>query len=152
MQELARGWKDDPRRFPLLQGTRPQTMKTSYAVRGGAGAGARLEGRSRDASHLKERVRNDDIRVRCAAVQELARGWKDDPDTLPMLRDRAETMKTMLSGRRRLQELARGWKDDPDTLPILKDRARNDENEDVREAAVEELARGWKDDPETLPF
>ncbi len=29
--------------------------------------------------------------VRSAAVQELARGWKDDPETLPILKERARS-------------------------------------------------------------
>jgi len=62
--------------------------------------------------------------LRQAAVQELARGWKDDLDTLPLLKDRAATMTNYPVRQAAVQELARGWKDDPDTLPLLKDRAR----------------------------
>jgi predicted NACHT family NTPase len=96
--------------------------------------------------------RDDDWIVRSAAVQELARGWKDDPETLPILKERARTDDDRAVRSAAVQELARGWKDDPETLPILKERARTDENWDVRSAAVQELARGWKDDPETLPW
>ena len=64
--------------------------------------------------------------VRMAAVQELARGWKDDPHTLPWLKDRtradADNNVRMVA----VQELARGWKDDPETLPWLKDHARSE--------------------------
>ncbi|MFN8003410.1 MAG: HEAT repeat domain-containing protein [Acidobacteriota bacterium] len=39
---------------------------------------------------LKDRATKDDnSAVRLAAVQELARGWKDDPDTLTILKERA---------------------------------------------------------------
>ncbi|MBD2635363.1 HEAT repeat domain-containing protein, partial [Limnothrix sp. FACHB-881] len=88
--------------------------------------------------------------VRQAAVQELARGWKDDPDTLPLLKDRARSDKDSPVRQVAVQELARGWKDDPDTLPLLKDRARSDQNWLVRQAAVQELARGWRNDPDTF--
>jgi HEAT repeat protein len=39
---------------------------------------------------LKERATSDSNgSVRYAAIQELARGWKEDPETLPMLKERA---------------------------------------------------------------
>ena len=90
----------------------------------------------------------DNWNVRSAAVQELARGWKDDPEILPILKERARTDDDSTVRRAAVQELARGWKDDLETLPILKERAQSDDNSTVRSAAVQELARGWKDDPE----
>ncbi|HKQ75500.1 MAG TPA: HEAT repeat domain-containing protein [Blastocatellia bacterium] len=100
---------------------------------------------------LKDRATHDwDWPVRQAAVQELARGWKDDPDTLPLLKDRASQDDNWSMRQAAVQELARGWKDDPDTLPLLKDRATKDDNQWVRKAAAQELARGWKDDPAVM--
>jgi predicted NACHT family NTPase len=90
--------------------------------------------------------------VRMAAVAELVQGWKDDPETLPVLKDRAHSDQNDNVRSAALHELARGWKDDPETLRVLKDRARSDQNDNVRSAAVHELAQGWKDDPETLPI
>ncbi len=90
--------------------------------------------------------------VRTTAVQELARGWRDDPDTLPWLKERAARDQNEYVRQAAVQELARGWKDDPDTLPWLKERAARDQNSSVRQAAVQELARGWKDNPGTLPW
>jgi hypothetical protein len=87
-----------------------------------------------------------------AAVQELARGWKDDPDTLPLLKDRARFGENDSERMAAVKELALGWKDDPDTLLILKNRARADTSHDVREAAVQGLASGWQGDSFTLPF
>ncbi|MGE3440923.1 MAG: NACHT domain-containing NTPase, partial [Blastocatellales bacterium] len=102
---------------------------------------------------LKDRATRDwDWSVRQAAVRELARGWKNDPDTLPWLKDRAAKDDHTAVRQAAVQELARGWKDDPDTLPWLKDCAAKDSDGDVRQAAVQELARGWKDDPDTLPW
>jgi predicted NACHT family NTPase len=88
--------------------------------------------------------------VRQVAVRQLARGWKDDPDTLPWLKDRAVKDDHYDVRLATVQELLRGWKDDPDTLPWLKDRAAKDDDEWVRLAALEELVRGWKDHPDTL--
>jgi predicted NACHT family NTPase len=91
-------------------------------------------------------------RIRSRAMQELARGWKDDPETLPWLKDRVARDEDQNVRRAAVQEFARGWKEDPETLPLLKDLAARDENRAVRQAAVQELARRWKDDPETLPW
>jgi predicted NACHT family NTPase len=90
--------------------------------------------------------------VQQAAVRELARGWRDDPGTLPLLQDMARNAGNWDVREAAVQELARGWRDDPATLPLLHDRACNDEYDDPRQAAVQELARGWRDDPATLPL
>jgi HEAT repeat protein len=87
-----------------------------------------------------------------SGVQEIAQGWKDDPATLPNLKQRAQSDDDWTVRLSALQELVRGWKDDPETLPILKQLAQSDDNWNMRYAAVEKLARGWKDDPETLPI
>ncbi|MCY7383058.1 MAG: HEAT repeat domain-containing protein, partial [Microcoleus sp. CAN_BIN18] len=79
--------------------------------------------------------------------QEIARGWKDDPETLPILKQCAQSDDNSAVRLAAVQELAQGWKDHPETLPILKQRAQSDDSSDVRYAAVEELARGWKDEP-----
>ncbi|MFE1744913.1 NACHT domain-containing protein, partial [Coleofasciculus sp. H7-2] len=88
--------------------------------------------------------------IRTQAVSSVATTWKEDPDTLPWLKQRAQTDDNSDVRRAAVQELARGWKEDPDTLPWLKQRAQTDDNSDVRRAAVQELARGWKEDPDTL--
>lgn len=102
---------------------------------------------------LNDRVRNDEYGdVRCAAVEALARGWKDDPGTRPLLIDRAYNDEDEDVRRAAVQSLARGWKDDPETLPLLKGRVRFDEDGLVRVAAVSALAQDWNVDPEILPF
>ncbi|RCJ23613.1 hypothetical protein A6S26_02695 [Nostoc sp. ATCC 43529] len=88
------------------------------------------------------------------AVRELARGWKDDPDTLLILKSLAKSIHNTdnISAYAAVQELARGWKNDPDTLPMLKSLAQSSEDKSIQTMAVRELARGWKDDPDTLPM
>jgi predicted NACHT family NTPase len=86
------------------------------------------------------------------AVAAVAATWKDNPETLPWLKQRAQSDDHLAVRLAALEELARGWKDDPETLPILKQLAQSDDNWVLREIAVTELARGWKDDPETLPI
>ncbi|MEG5170725.1 HEAT repeat domain-containing protein [Microcoleus sp. B3-D7] len=90
--------------------------------------------------------------IRRQAVAAVASTWKDDPQTLPWLKQRAQSYDNSDVRRAAVEELARGWKDDPETLPILKQLAQSDYDLDVRRAAVEEIARGWKNDPETLPW
>jgi len=84
------------------------------------------------------------------AVAAFAATWKDDPETLPWLKQRAESDDHPVVQKAAVQELAHGWKDDPETLRILKQCVQSDDHPVVRQAAVQELARGWKDDPETL--
>jgi len=91
---------------------------------------------------------NSDWIVRQAAARELTRGWKEDPETILLLKDRARSDENLAVRQAAVQELARGWKDDAETLPWLKDRARSGENVYVRYMAVRELERSWKDDPE----
>jgi predicted NACHT family NTPase len=90
--------------------------------------------------------------IRTKAVAAVATTWKDDPDTLPWLKERACSDDNSSVRQAAVQELARGWKDDPDTLPWLKQWASSADNMSVRAAAVRELARGWKDEPDTLPI
>jgi len=87
-----------------------------------------------------------------SGVQEIAQGWKDDPATLPNLKQRAQSDDDWTVRLSALQELVRGWKDDPETLPILKQLAQYDDDSAVRFSALQELVWGWKDDPETLPW
>ena len=93
---------------------------------------------------------NSDLVI--SGVQEIAQGWKDDPATLPNLKQRAQSDDDWTVRFSAVQELARGWKDDPETLPILKQLAQYDDDSAVRFSALQEIAWGWKDDPETLPW
>jgi len=88
--------------------------------------------------------------VRSTAVQELARGWHEDPETLNIIKQRGMTDEDVSVRSTAVQELAHGWHDDPETLHLIKEWATKDENAFVRQSAVQELARGWHDDPETL--
>ena len=58
-------------------------------------------------------------RIRSRAVQELARGWKEDPATLPWLKDRAARDENEAVRQAAVLELARGWKEDPEVQASL---------------------------------
>jgi predicted NACHT family NTPase len=90
--------------------------------------------------------------IRTLAVTTIVTTWNDDPDTLPWLKQRAQTDDNWDVRYAAVRELARNFKDDPDTLPILKQRAQTDDNWNVRRAAVKELVRNFKDDPDTLSW
>ncbi|MEG4099643.1 HEAT repeat domain-containing protein [Microcoleus sp. Pol17C6] len=91
-------------------------------------------------------------KIRTQAVAAVTATWKDDPETLPWLKQRAQSDHNCDVRRAAVQEIARGWKDDPETLPLLKQFAQSHDDSDVRSSVVQELARGWKDNPETLPI
>ena len=84
------------------------------------------------------------------AVAAFAATWKDDPETLPWLKQRAESDDHPVVQKAAVQELAHGWKDDPETLRILKQCVQSEHHPVIRLIAVEELAYGWNDDPEIL--
>ena len=79
--------------------------------------------------------------VRSAAVQELARGWKDDPDTLTILKTRARDDENGAVRSAAVQELARGWKADLTLLELYRGIALHDPFE--RES-------DWQDNPRQL--
>ena len=91
-------------------------------------------------------------KFRTQAVSAIAFTWKDDPKTLPWLKQLAQFDDDSDVRQAAVQELAWGWKDDPETLPLLKKLAQYDKDLAVWQAAAQELARGWKDDREVLPW
>ena len=90
--------------------------------------------------------------VREAAVDALAAGWREDPETAPLLRERATTDTAPVVRWAAVDALAAGWRDDPETAPLLRERATTDTDQYVRRAAAGALAAGWRGDPETAPL
>jgi predicted NACHT family NTPase len=90
--------------------------------------------------------------IRTKAVKAVAVGWKDNPETFPLLKSKVESDENWIVRQAAVEEIVRGWKDNPETFPLLKSWVESDENWDVRQAAVREIARGWKDNPETFPL
>ena len=90
--------------------------------------------------------------VRSNAVRELARGWKDDPDTPRLLKERVSLDDSEYVRWVAVEELAMGWADDPETRRLLQERVTHDDSRSVRQAATNELVRRWKDDPEVQEF
>ena len=90
--------------------------------------------------------------VRQAALMELARGWRDEPNTLSLVKMLSLEDDKPSVRRAAIHELARGWRDHLDTFPSLKTHAIEDDKAPVRQAALQELARRWKEIPEILGF
>ncbi|HSF73953.1 MAG TPA: HEAT repeat domain-containing protein, partial [Microcoleus sp.] len=100
---------------------------------------------------------DDDSAVRRAAVQELARGWKDHPETLPWLKQRAQSDDNWDVEPTAFQELARGWKDEPEIFELLCDIAINHPFEiqygfytDFRREALKMMIKQYSDRPQNL--
>jgi hypothetical protein len=88
------------------------------------------------------------------AIQELAKWWKDAPDTLLTIKQCA---RQHISNSQNLQEsalqaLSKYWEDDSETLHILKECAHSSENFRVRWVAIKGLSRVWDDKPAMFDF
>ncbi|MGH3903032.1 MAG: NACHT domain-containing protein, partial [Pseudonocardiaceae bacterium] len=75
--------------------------------------------------------------IRRVAMQALAEGWREDPDTLSLLQERVTTDAHQDVRRVAAQALAADWCDDADTLPLLRECAIADPEQKVRAAAVQ---------------
>jgi len=69
---------------------------------------------------MSEVLRFENDEVRLAVVQALAAGWHDDPDTLPLLKDRAVNDENDEVRRAAVEAIAQGWHDDPEIISWLK--------------------------------
>jgi HEAT repeat protein len=96
--------------------------------------------------------------VRKAAVQELARGWKDDPKTLPILKQLAQSDNDSDVRYSAVEELALGWKDEPEIFEWLGDIAAINypfkrlykSQDNPRKTALGIMLKQYPDRPKTL--
>ena len=85
--------------------------------------------------------------MRYVAVQELARGWKDDPELFELLCDVAindsfERQYDFQDNPRQtaLAAMIKLYPDRTETLELVRDRAQNDRDQKLREFAQQKLA------------
>lgn len=97
-----------------------------------------------------ERQQDLEVNPRQTALAALVEHYPDYPQTLALLRDRAEHDPDEKVREFAFQQIVKVWKDCSDTLPWIKTRAQSDESADVVNTALQELVKGWKDDPATL--
>ncbi len=96
---------------------------------------------------MNRAMKDDHGALRRSAVQELGRGWRDNPNTLQLLKYLAQNDESEWVRKVAVQELARGWHDAPETLLWLKTQAaEGDSLLGIRRAAIQEIARGWRGD------
>ncbi|NEQ69958.1 MAG: NACHT domain-containing protein [Symploca sp. SIO2D2] len=91
--------------------------------------------------------------IRTQAVTAVATTWQDNPETLPWLKQLAESNESLDVQSAAVKEIASGWKKHPQTLPWLKAYAQSSRSYwIVQQRVVQGIVRGWKDDPETLSW
>jgi hypothetical protein len=97
----------------------------------------------------------DEGEVQAEAVHELARRWKNDSETLEILK---RLTSKLIHGYQddirdvqaaAIQELARGWENDPEVLLLIQDFSKSIENSFSQTVALRELIRIKGDQPET---
>jgi HEAT repeat protein len=100
--------------------------------------------------------------IRCQAISLLARGWKDEPDIFPLIKNMAKSEVDPFIRLSAMQALAEVWKDDRDMLNFFLECAV-DESFDVikhkyvwvmnsRQLALEIIIKQYRDRPRTLPL
>lgn len=93
---------------------------------------------------LLDQARNSrDESVRLVALEELSRGWAEEPQTLPLIQEHASNDEDFDIRRAMIRELALGWPDDPETLRLIKVIRQHDKSYFVRDFAEAWLARTW---------
>ncbi len=101
---------------------------------------------------LWQYAKHSNHNYRTLALPALANGFRDDPQTRPLLRDRAVNDAYENIRGEAVRSLAQHFRDDAQTLPLLRDRAVNDPHQNVRSTAVGSLAQHFRDDAQTLPL
>jgi hypothetical protein len=97
-------------------------------------------------------VKDPDSVIRQEAIRQLAGGWRDDPSTIQLVRDRARNDKAWEVRFLALLESQRGPGDRANFCDQMLESARNDEHHIIREIAAHLLAQNERDDPRTLPL
>ncbi len=85
-----------------------------------------------------------------SAVLTIAQGWKDDPDTLPLLKSLAQPNNAGSVRGFAADAIANYYPNDSNSLPLLKSCVQSDEDWQKRRERIHRIAHQWKEDPETL--
>ncbi|MCI0553989.1 MAG: HEAT repeat domain-containing protein, partial [Anaerolineae bacterium] len=80
----------------------------------------------------------------------IAQGWRNDPLTVSLLRDRAVNDARERVRDAAISALTEHFGDAPQTLPLLNNWAVNAPHGNVRSIAIDALAEYFRDDPQTL--
>jgi len=94
----------------------------------------------------------DDWRVNLKAGGNIARNWREVPDTLPYLKTLIDTHDNSESRQVATVVIGENFKDIPETLLYLRTLIMTHDDPEVRRVAVLMLGENFKDDPETLLY
>lgn len=160
VQVLAEGWHDAEETLPWLcafaageigaaddRSSDPSTQACRVAAREVAAGWP-----DRAHSWLCERARDDRHPGTRQTVLQLLAGipeWRDNPDTVSLLRDRAVGDPDPGVRRAAIRVISAAWHDDPGTGAWLRDRAFAGNGLAARLAVIDALATDWHDDPKT---
>ena len=86
------------------------------------------------------------------AITALAQGWRDDPETLPLLHLWAVSERPSSFRLAAIRAIVEGWRNDPTTLPLLQRCALHNQDQRISKAALSIIGRAWPRDTDTLPL
>jgi hypothetical protein len=101
---------------------------------------------------LKETAYKGPTFSQIAAIEEIARAWKHDPETFPWLQQRASAEDAGDGCAKAVEEIVREWSQITDLAFWLKKLARDGKGDYARREAIDSLATRFNDDPEVLPL
>jgi energy-coupling factor transporter ATP-binding protein EcfA2 len=147
---IGRAWPRGEVLAEILRGRRPADYAYIYDRQFGTFIGSIGAGRAEVKAAVLEYARGADPRHRVLAPFALATGWRDDPETLPLLRELAvndahETVRYAAT-----YAIAENYRTEPQTLSLLRAQAVGNDTTFARTAAISGLARHFNDDPETF--
>jgi predicted NACHT family NTPase len=95
-------------------------------------------------------LQDENVNVRRRAIEAIAEGWKEDPDTLSFLKDRTLQDQDKNIRSAAVRTIAQGWKEDPGLFEFLTNIALNDWECNPRQTALQALVKNFSDRPQTL--
>jgi GTPase SAR1 family protein len=150
--ELAREWTDSPLVLSLVMRMAEQEYRIDVQERATRELARNWSRNGTVLTFLQDRVIRGIETLKHVIVQELAFGWRGDPEVLNWLitvpgHDPSKQVRTEV-----VNALATSWKNELKTLPALKHFVTNDESVSVRTAALTGIVRGWNEVPDVLEW
>ncbi len=101
---------------------------------------------------ILEYAKNDDPELRFLSTYVLPVGWRNEPQTLLLLLDRAVNDSKSFVREAALENIGDYFHEDVRSLSVIQDRAVNDAAENVRVTALDSLATYFHDNTQVLLF
>ena len=97
-------------------------------------------------------LKRDHNYLRIIALNALAFGWYDEPDTLKLIQDSALNDSDWRVRETAISLIGQKWQGDTNNLKILQNCALTDNEYSVRNSAIQVIATSWSNNPNALPF